>query len=199
MKIGFVGAYGGVYHNIALRFVAHDGFTSDDFTWLSFDQTAILLALQEGEVDAIVVSEQLSQQWIEDGDVKQIRSLTTDDDFKDEACCVLGISGTLLDENPVTSYKITRAVYRASLWIAESDEHRLEAAQMMVDNGYVSGTPEYSYKLLNYYKFGLTPVDTAKSLYDSVDEYIQLGILSEDTDAERFKEQIYYAYDFGNI
>ena len=199
MKIGFVGAYGGVYHNIALRFVAHDGFTSDDFTWLSFDQTAILLALQEGEVDAIVVSEQLSQQWIEDGDVKQIRSLTTDDDFKDEACCVLGISGTFLDENPVTSYKITRAIYRASLWIAESDEHRLEAAQMMVDNGYVSGTPEYSYKLLNYYKFGLTPVDTAKSLYDSVDEYIQLGILSEDTDAERFKEQIYYAYDFGNI
>ena len=199
MKIGFVGAFGGVYHNIALRFVAHDGFSSDDFTWLGFDQSAILLALQEGEVDAIVVSEQLSQQWVDDGDVKTIRSLTTDDDFKNEACCVLGISGTFLEENPVTSYKITRAVYRASLWIAESEENRLEAAKMMVENGYVSGTPEYSFKLLNYYRFGLTPVETAKSLYDSVDEYIQLGILSKDTDPEIFKEQIYYAYDFGDL
>ena len=70
---------------------------------------------------------------------------------------------------------------------------------MMVENGYVSGTPEYSFKLLNYYRFGLTPVETAKSLYDSVDEYIQLGILSKDTDPEKFKEQIYYAYDLGDL
>lgn len=199
MKIGFVGAFGGVYHNIANRFVAHDGFTEDDFTWLGFDQSAILLALQEGEVDAIVVSEQLSKAWVDNGEVRQIRSLTTDDDFKDEACCVLGIAGSFLQENPVASYKITRAVYKASLWLSESEENRKEAAKMLIENGYVSGTEEYSLELLNYYKFGLSPEVTEKSLYDSVDEYSQLGILSKDTDPEEFKQKIYYAYDLSSV
>jgi NitT/TauT family transport system substrate-binding protein len=199
MKIGFVGAFGGVYHNIANRFVAHDGFTEEDFTWLGFDQSAILLALQDKEVDAIVVSEQLSKAWVDNGDVRQIRSLTTDDDFKDEACCVLGIAGSFLEENPAASYKITRAVYKASLWLRESEENREEAAKMLIDNGYVSGTEEYSLELLNYYKFGLSPEVTEKSLYDSVDEYSKLGILSADTNPEEFKKKIYYAYDLSGV
>ena len=199
MKIGFVGAFGGVYHNIANRFVAHDGFTEDDFTWLGFDQSAILLALQDKEVDAIVVSEQLSKAWVDNGEVRQIRSLTTDDDFKDEACCVLGIAGSFLDENPAASYKITKAVYKASLWLSESEENRKEAAKMLIENGYVSGTEEYSLELLNYYKFGLPPEVTEKSLYDSVDEYSKLGILSADTNPEEFKKKIYYAYDLSGV
>lgn len=199
MKIGFVGAFGGVYHNIANRFVAHDGFTEDDFTWLGFDTSAILLALQEGEVDAIVVSEQLSKAWVDNGEVKQIRSLTTDDDFKDEACCVLGVAGSFLSDNPAASYKITKAVYKASLWLSESEENRKDAAKMLIDNGYVTGTEEYSLELLNYYKFGLSPQVTEKSLYDSVDEYSQLGILSADTDPEEFKNKIYYAYDLSGV
>lgn len=196
MKIGFVGAFGGVYHNIANRFVAHDGFTSDDFTWLGFDSSAILLALQNGEVDAIVASEQLGAKWNANGDVKQIRSLTTDDDFKDEACCVLGISGTFLEKNPIASYKITKAVYNASVWLSESEENRKAAAKMLIENGYISGTEEFALSLLNYYKFGLTTKQTEKSLYDSVDEYQQLGILSSDTNADEFKKKIYYAFEF---
>lgn len=196
MKIGFVGAFGGVYHNIANRFVAHDGFTSDDFTWLGFDSSAILLALQNKEVDAIVVSEQLGVKWNSNGDVKQIRSLTTDEDFKNEACCVLGISGTFLEKNPVTSYKITKAIYNASVWLSESEDNRRAAAKMLIENGYISGTEEYAVQLLNYYQFGLTTKQTEKSLYDSVDEYQQLGILSKDTNADEFKKRIYYAFEF---
>ncbi|MBQ3795083.1 MAG: ABC transporter substrate-binding protein [Butyrivibrio sp.] len=196
MKIGFVGAFGGVYHNIANRFVAHDGFTEEDFTWLGFDDSAVLLALQDGEVDAIVVSEQLSKNWEKEGKVRQIRSLTTDDDFKDEACCVLGISGKFLEANPVASYKISRAVYNASNWLAESEANRADAAKMLIENGYISGTEEYALELLNYYKFGLTPEVTEKSLYDSVDEYTKLGVLDKNADAEAFKKKIYYAYKF---
>ena len=196
MKIGFLGAFGGVYHYIANRFVAHDGFTEEDFTWLGFDESAILLALQDGEVDAIAVSEQLSKNWEKEGKVSQKRSLTTDDDFKDEACCVLGISGKFLEANPVASYKISRAVYNASNWLAESESNRAEAAKMLIENGYISGTEEYALELLNYYKFGLTPEVTEKSLYDSVDEYTKLGVLDKNADAEAFKKKIYYAYKF---
>lgn len=198
-KIGVVGNIGGIYHNIGLRMAAHDGFSADDFTWLGFDSSAILLALQDHEVDVIVVSEQLSQQWLNEGSVKQIRSLTTDDDFKDEACCVMGISGKFYDENPVTSYKITRAVYRASLWLAESEENRAEAAKILVDNGYVACSEEYALQLLNYYQFGLDNATTEKSLYDSVDEYIQLGVLSAEADAEAFKAQIWQPFDLDDL
>ncbi|MCD7725145.1 MAG: ABC transporter substrate-binding protein [Clostridiales bacterium] len=199
LKIGVVGAIGGIYHNIGLRMAAHDGFTADDFTWLGFDSGAILLALQNGEVDAIVASEQLTKQWVDEGTVKQIRSLTTDEDFKNEACCVMGISGKFQDANPVASYKIIRAIYKASKWLAESEENRKETAQILVENNYVSCDEEYALTLLNYYQFGLDNDTTEKSLYDSISEYAQLGVISKDTDADAFKEQIWYRYNLENL
>jgi NitT/TauT family transport system substrate-binding protein len=197
--IAINGGIGGVYHNIAFRFAAHDGFKAADFKWRDFPADQSLLVLQRGEAKVAVLSDQLAEKWVQEGLVRRIRSLTFDKDFVNEACCVMGISGKFLNENPVTSEKITRAIYKASLWLNESEANRKEAAQILLDGGHISGTPEYALSLLNMYRFGLDNATTEKSLYDSVDEYKALGVLDSKTDANKLKALIWKPLDLGRI
>lgn len=194
-KVGVVGPIGGVFHNIALRFIVHDGFKADDFQWVSLDAGTILKALQEGQVDVIVAPDQMMLQWEDDGLVKLIRSQTFDDDFKDEACCAVGFPGEFVEENPVTVLKVTRAIYNAALWIQESDANRLEATQLLNDAGYVSGDPEFNARVLGNLRYGLNNKDLETSLSHIVDEFVELEILNKDTDKEAFKKQILIKYD----
>jgi NitT/TauT family transport system substrate-binding protein len=189
--VAFSGGIGGVYHNIAYRFIAHDGFVSDDFTWRDFPGDQLLLVLQNGQSDIAVISDQLAEKWVMDGTLRRVRSLHDDDDFKDEACCVMGIAGTFVDQNPLASEKISRAVYNAAKWIDASDENKRETAKILLENAYISGTEEYAYQLLKMFRFGLSNEVTERSLYTSVDEYQALGVLSKDLNVEDVKRQIW--------
>ena len=189
--VAITGGFGGIYHNIANRFIAHDGFMPDDFTWKDFPADQILLVLQNKQSDVAVISDQLAERWVSDGTLRRIRSLNTDDDFKNEACCIMAIAGWFFDENPVTSEKISRAAYKASLWIDESDENKRETAQILFDNGYISGNIDYAFQLLKLWRFGLSNDITEKSIYDSVNEYQALGVIDKNIDPESFKKQIW--------
>ena len=189
--VAFSGGIGGIYHNIAYRFVAHDGFVSDDFKWRDFPADQILLILQNKQADIAVINDQLAEKWVMDGTLRRVRSLHEDPDFKNEACCVMGIAGPFLDQNPVTSEKISRAVYNAAKWIDSSDENKRETAKILLENAYISGTEDYAYQLLKMFRFGIPNDLTEKSLYDSVDEYQRLGVLSKDLKGEDVKKQIW--------
>ncbi|MDR1516476.1 MAG: ABC transporter substrate-binding protein [Synergistaceae bacterium] len=197
--IAINGGIGGVYHNIAFRFVAHDGFKAADFKWKDFPADQSLLVLQRGEAKVAVLSDQLAERWVQEGKARRIRSLTFDKDFVKESCCVMGISGKFLAENPVTSEKITRAIYKASLWLNESEANRREAAKILLDGGHISGTQEYALDLLNMYRFGLDNATTEKSLYDSVDEYKALGVLDEKVNPDELKAIVWRPLDLERI
>lgn len=193
--VAISGGIGGTYHNIAYRFIAHDGFVPEDFTWKDFPADQTLLILQNGEADVAVIGDQLAEKWVADGTLLRIRSLHEDKDFADEACCVMGIAGKFFDENPITSEKISRAVYKASLWIGESDENKAEAAKILLENGYISGTEEYALQLMKLFRWGLPNNLTEKTLNVSVDEYQELGVISKDLDADVIKELIWTPLD----
>ncbi len=193
--IAINGGIGGTYHNIGYRFIAHDGFVPEDFTWKDFPADQTLLILQKGEAQVAVFGDQLAEKWVQDGTLRRIRSLHDDEDFKSEACCVLGISGPFLAENPVTSEKIGRAIYKASLWIGESDANKEEAAQIMLDNGYISGTREYALQLMKLFRWGL-PNDLTEATLDlSVTDYQKLGVISSSLDPADVKSQIWAPLD----
>lgn len=189
--IAISGGIGGVYQNIGYRFIAHDGFQPEDFTWKDFPADQTLLVLQNGQANVAVIGDQLAEKWVTDGTLRRIRTLNDDPDFQSEACCVLGIAGPFLDENPIASEKISRAIYKAALWIGESDEHKAEAAKILLDHGYISGTEKYAVQLMKLFRWGLPNDLTEKTLYDSVDEYQKLGVISKDLDANAIKAQIW--------
>jgi NitT/TauT family transport system substrate-binding protein len=189
------GGVGGVYHNIGYRFIAHDGFVPEDFTWKDFPADQTLLILQNGNADVAVFSDQLAEKWVQDGTLRRIRSLHEDKDFQSESCCVLGIAGAFLDKNPVASEKISRAIYKAALWIGESDANKEEAAQILLDNGYISGTKDYAVSLMKLFRWGL-PSDLTEATLDlSVVDYQKLGVISDTLDPAAVKAQIWAPFD----
>lgn len=195
-KVGVSGPIGGFVHNIGLRFVSHDGFVADDFDWLALDSGTVLSALQKGDADVIVAPDQMIMQWEEEGLVKTIRSQTTDDDFKDEACCAFGFQKNFIEENPVTVYKVSKALYKASKWLDENDENKKEAVDICLDNGYTSGNADFNLKVLKSLRFGLDFKDLKESLDNIVPEFVQLGILKADLDQESFKKNLLVEYNY---
>jgi NitT/TauT family transport system substrate-binding protein len=189
--IGFAGGIGGVHNNIGLVFAAREGFTQDQLIWKDFgDASALLGVLQNGEADVIVMSDQVAEKWVQEGTVRRIYS-QHEGKFANDACCVLSVRGDFYDANPITSQKLARAVYKASVWIDESDENKLETATLLLENGHIAGTAEYAVSLMKLFKFGLDNATTEKSIYTTVDEYKQLGIIDDAIDVEAVKLQIW--------
>jgi len=193
--IAINGGIGGVYHNIGYRFIAHDGFVPEDFTWKDFPADQTLLILQRGNADVAVFADQLAEKWVQEGLLRRIRSLHEDKDFADEACCVFGFSGAFLAENPVTAEKISRAIYNAALWIGESDANKEEAAQILLENGYISGTKEYAVSLMKLFRWGLPKNLTEATLDLSVKDYQKLGVISDKLNPADVKAQIWVPLD----
>lgn len=193
--VGFAGGVGGTYNNIGLVFAAREGFTQEQLVWKDFgDASSLLGILQNGEADIVVLGDQLAEKWVQEGTVKRIYS-QHEGEFVDDSCCVLSIRGDFYDANPITSKKISRAIYQSAKWINESDEHKEEAAQLLLDNGHISGTADFAVSLMKMFTFGLDTKTAEKSIYTSVDEYKQLGIIDESINVEDVKQQIWKPLD----
>ena len=194
--IGISGGIGGVNHNIGYRMIAHDNLKPEDFTWSDFPADQLLLLLQNKDIDVAIAGDQMAEKWVQEGLVKRIRSTTLDEDFSDETCCVLGLSGSFLEENPITSEKISIAIYKASLWV---QDHKKETAQILIDKGHVSGDVEYITSLLELYDFVRTNDQTEKSILDSTQEYKNLGVIDEKISVDTLKQQIWHAYNLDEL
>jgi NitT/TauT family transport system substrate-binding protein len=193
--IGFAGGVGGIHNNIGLTFAAREGFTQSQLVWKDFgDASALLGVLQNGEADVIVMADQVAEKWVQEGTVKRIYS-QHEGKFANDACCVLSIRGEFYDANPITSKKLSRAIYKAAKWIDSSDENKLETAELLLENGHIAGTAEYAVSLMKLFTFGLDTETTEKSIYTTVDEYKQLGIIDSDVDVETVKAQIWKPLD----
>ncbi len=199
MTIGVAGGIGGIFHNIGLRFINHDGFSTDDFTWLALDAGTLLAALQEGQVDAIIASDELIYNFVESGHVKIIRSQDYDPDFEHEVCCSLGFSKDFVEQNPVTVYKITRAVYRASVWLEASEENREKAVDLLLDKQYISCTREMGIELINLLHYGFGTEELIATTKVIGQEYKDLGILPADFDLSNAEDQFLVKYDLTKI
>ena len=199
LRVGVSGDIGGVFHNIGLRFINHDGFSTEDFTWVALEPGTLLAALQEGQVDVIVASDELIYNFVEDGYAKVIRSQDYDPDFESEVCCSLGFNKDFVKNNPVTVYKITRAVYRASKWLAENEENREKAVDLLIDKQYISATKEMGVKLVNLLHYGFGTKELVATTNVIGQEYKDLGLLPADFDLSDAEEKFLVKYDLTKI
>ena len=181
---------GGSDHNIAMRFLKRDGL--DPLNSVKFrvtDPGAAVLAMQSGEIAAGIFSDQFIQKFLADGTLRVIRSLTFDDDFKDETCCIHAVASALCEDSPITVKKLTRAHERARQWIAENPE---ETVKIMLENGWASGDPEKVTAYLKTLDFSVTDPVTEATLINVIDDYKSFGILDEGRDTKEILSRVWY-------
>ena len=181
--VAFPGAIGTADHNIAIRFFNNDGITPEEVKYKQVELSAIVQSMENGEVQGAILSDEYANKFVEDGTLKRIRSLSFDEDFKNEACCVNALNGDFVRENPLMAKAYNEAVLSTQKWIEDNVE---EAAQILFDNNWASGDFDAAVEMMESYNWAVTLDDTEKTLETVIEDYKNLGIIDSEITKEEF-------------
>ena len=181
--IGFPGAIGSADHNIAIRFLNNDGIDVDDVKYRQVDNAAIIQALESGELGGAILSDEYASQFIENGTIKRIRSLSFDEDFKNEACCINALNGDFVKENPQMAKLYNEAVLETQKWIENNVE---EATQILFDNNWADGDFDTAVEMMGSYNWAVSLEDTENTLETVIEDYAKLGIIDPEISKDDF-------------
>ena len=175
-------------HNIAMRFLNKDNVDPMKVKWKVVEAGASVLAMQNGEIAAALLGDQFAKQFLDNGTLRIIRSLTFDEDFKKEACCIHAVSLDFYNQNPITVKKLTRAHEKASEWMMNNRE---EAVKILQANNWASGPYDLVLEIFNTYDFSISDELTEQTLRDTINDYKKFGLIDKNKDTETLIKQVW--------
>lgn len=187
-KVGLTNGIGASDNNIAMRFFAAADVDFKDVRWTATSTDAVVQALQSGELDAAMLSDQFAYKFAQDGMLRIVRSLTYDEDFMEEYCCVVAFNSDFLEANPVTCKKFTRAFHKADLWLQDNKE---EAVDLMFENNWASGDEDICLDMVNHFDFGLTQKDCEQTLINTIEDYKKFGVIDSSDDEQTILNKVW--------
>ena len=127
---------GGTPYQVALLWLAQNGISPDQVTFLPFNDGALELeALYNGQVEVAALWDPLATTSEVDGSTRVILDISKDEPFAGHFCCFLYASNKVLKENPELIAAELRAYRKAQNWIYENPE---EAVELVTEKQYVS-------------------------------------------------------------
>jgi NitT/TauT family transport system substrate-binding protein len=150
-------------------------------------------ALDKGAVDAIAHNDPSISVAERDFGLKVILDTATDEQFSDEYCCVSFVTKAFADKYPTLAKKYTDAIIKATKWVEENPE---EAAQIQIDQEYVSGDPAFNAELLKSYSLKPSISGGESALADTFKDMKTIGLVGADVDAEKLAKDS--CKDFSN-
>lgn len=197
-KISAPNGIGNSSYNIGARFFDADGI--DPLTEVEFVQvetSACIAAMENGEIAAVVSGDMWAWDMWKSGQLKYLRSITWDEDFMDEPCCVTVLNKDFIKENPLMAKYITKAVYEAQAWMGKNVE---EATQIQLDAGLLTGELDKLVECMKSYQWGTVDnAFTERALQEITEDYIRLGLLTTMKDADKVMEKIWWPQYDGEI
>ncbi len=92
-----------------------------DVEWLQYPADLFAEALKKGEVHAVAGDDPHAYLQRENDDLLEIGT-NLDEEYLNSTCCVLGLRGSLIREQPDVAAAITRAVVEAQAWTAANPD-----------------------------------------------------------------------------
>ena len=191
-KISAPNGIGNSSYNIGARFFDHDGMDPlTDVEFIQVETSACIAAMENGEIAGVVAGDMWAWDMWKNGQLKWLRSITWDEDFQDEPCCVTMLNKDFIKENPLMAKYITKAIYEAQAWIGENVE---EATQIQIDEGLLSGDLDKLVECMETYQWGKVVDDsfTERALHEIAEDYIRLGLLTTMDDADKVMEKVWW-------
>lgn len=174
--------------NITMRFLNHDGIDPRKVKYKVVEAGAAVLAMRNGEIQAATLGDQFAKKFLDDGTLRIIRSLTFDDDFKKEACCIHAVSLDFYEKNPITVKKLTRAHEAASEWIMAHPE---EAVKILQENHWASGDPKLVLEIFKTYDFGISDALTEETLRSTIEDYKTFGLIDNKKSTDELVQKVW--------
>lgn len=179
-------------HNIGLRFFHQDGIDTKDVDFKVVETSASILSMQNGEIQGAVLTDQFAEEFINDGTLKVIRSLTWDEDFKQEPCCIHAFNTDFVEQNPLIAEKMVKAINKSSEYIANNIE---DATQILFDNNWASGDFDQAVRMMESYNWIITDDMAETALRDIIKDYKTFGLINSNQSDEELMEKVWSPQD----
>ncbi len=176
-------------HNIALRFFNKDNIEPEKVKFKQVEAGATILAMEKGEIEGALLSDQFAKKFLDEGKLQSVRSLTFDDDFKNETCCVMAVNRTFYEKNPITTAKLTKAMTKSRNWVQDNKE---EAVDIMFANDWGSGDKETLVEIMNTYDFSISDKHTEETLTNILNDYKKFKIVDDTKDTDQVIDYLWH-------
>ena len=158
--------------------------------WRAYPGNLLNLAVEKGEVQAFLASDPLAHLWLKDTQYKEVAS-NLDGEYRDKSCCILGLRGSLVRDEPQVARAITQALLDAR------DVHR-RRIRTRPRNRSSPMRPRrrrspISKRWLRYHTHHHHPVGDVlkRELKGYADDLKTVSVFKPSTDTAKFAEKIY--------
>ncbi|MDR0851937.1 MAG: ABC transporter substrate-binding protein [Clostridiales Family XIII bacterium] len=192
--IGVLGPIGGGVMDYLVRLIVEHGLDVDnDFEWVSFgDPAALSLALDNGDIDALVTVDSLVWDRVTAGEYKFVTQLSYDPETIAETCCLLMISPQLVDEHPGVAKKLTEILYQGALYAQDNIEEVIRYAQL---KELIAGDVETNIDIARSYTFAPGVDLGLLSFTNAFKAYQVAGLIDADVDLDAIIDRTFVRYE----
>jgi NitT/TauT family transport system substrate-binding protein len=166
-----------IFANRALA--AHGIDPARDVKWVVYPADAQMLALDNGQIDAVCASEPIGTLMLKSGKVRNIVQEANDPPYNDEYCCVVSLSGRFAALNPAAAAKVTRALLKAAAWVHVNPT---AAVKLSVEKQYMGSTIEFNTAAISKLSYDPAVERCRVGLDEQAKDLKRAGLLNASTD-----------------
>jgi len=160
-----------------------------DVDWRPYPGNLLNLAVEKGEVQAFLSSDPLAYLWLKDSAYKEVAS-NLDGDYKDKSCCIVGLRGSLVREEPQVARAITQALLDAAMFVSQNPEKAAKSFQPYAPKAASLADLE---GMVRYHTHHHHPVGEVlkRELQGYAEDLKKVAVFKPSTDTAKFAERIY--------
>jgi NitT/TauT family transport system substrate-binding protein len=160
-----------------------------DIDWRAYPGNLLNVAVEKKEVHAFLSSDPLAYLWLKDSTYKEIAS-NLDGEYRERACCIVGLRGSLVREEPQVARAITQALLDAAMFTSENPEKAAQSFQPYAPKSASIGDLQ---GMVRYHTHRHHPVGDAlkRELQAYADDLKTVSVFKSSTDTAKFAERVY--------
>ncbi len=159
-----------------------------DVEWRQYPGNLLRLAVEKGEVQALIDGDPNTYLWLKDGKFAEVAS-NLDGEYRDRTCCILGIRGSLIREEPGVANAITRALLDATMYAVQEPLETAKVFQPYAANASLDDLQA----MIRYHTHRHHPLGDALKLELKAyaDELKLVSVFKPGTNTEKFADRIF--------
>jgi NitT/TauT family transport system substrate-binding protein len=189
-KIVAVGDLAGPDKNFFSIQLAKQGIDPNkDVDWRAYPGNLLQLAVEKREVQAFLASDPIAYLWLKDSAYNEVAS-NLDGDYKDKSCCIVGLRGSLVREEPQVARAITQALLDAAMFTSQNPDKAAASFQPYAPK---TASPGDLQAMVRYHTHHHHPVGAVlkQELKAYADDLKLVSVFKPSTDTAKFAERIY--------
>lgn len=157
--------------------------------WRAYPGNLLNVAVEKDEVQAFLSSDPLAYLWLKDSQYKEVAS-NLDGAYRDKSCCIVGLRGSLVREEPHVARAITQALLDAAMFTSQNPQVAAKSFQPYAPKAASLADLEGMVRYHTHYHHPVGAV-LKNELKAYADDLQSVSVFKQSTDTAKFAERIY--------